>query len=124
VDDLPVEKGGAPGNRGEEPDNKEDLAFIVEGKPETKKEISDVLGQSENSKYYPVCHPMNIVLYKYFYKTSPSLIYENSNTGKANPAFEFSISIAFCREPIINPKDESLALGFWIWLLKKVWPHS
>ena len=88
VDDLPVDKGGAPGNRGEEPDNKEDLAFIVEGKPETKKEISDVLGQSENSKYYPVCHPMNIVLYKYFYKTSPSLInlfrpiYENPNTGK------------------------------------------
>ena len=88
VDDLPVDKGGAPGNRGEEPDNKEDLAFIVERKPETKKEISDVHGQSENSKYYPVCHPMNIVLYKYFYKTSPSLInlfrpiYENPNTGK------------------------------------------
>ena len=88
VDDLPVDKGGAPGNRGEEPDNKEDLAFIVERKPEPKKEVSEVLGQSKHSEYYPVCHPMNIVLYKYFYKTSPSLInlfrpiYENPNTGK------------------------------------------
>ena len=74
VDELSVDEGGAPGYRGEEPDNKEDLAFIVERKPEPKKEVGDILGQSKHGKHYPVGHPMNIILYKSSYKRRLSLI--------------------------------------------------
>ena len=43
VDDLPVEQGGAPGHGGQQPDDQDDLAFIVKGKPKSKKHVSDVL---------------------------------------------------------------------------------
>ena len=43
VDDLSVEQGGAPGHGGQQPDDQDDLAFIVKGKPKSKKHVSDVL---------------------------------------------------------------------------------
>ena len=43
VDDLPVEEGGTPGHGGEHPYDQDDLAFIIERKPKSKKHISNVL---------------------------------------------------------------------------------
>ena len=62
VDDLPVEEGGAPGDRGQQPDDQHDLALIVQRKPEPKEQVTDILSQGEHSKDNPVGHPVNIVL--------------------------------------------------------------
>ena len=62
MDDLPVEEGGAPGGRGEEPHQEECLEFIVERKPEAKEQICYLLCQGDHGKYYPVGHPVHIFL--------------------------------------------------------------
>ena len=62
MDDLPVEKGGAPGGRGEEPNEEEYLQFIIERKPEAQEEVGHLLCQGDHGKYYPVGHPVQIFL--------------------------------------------------------------
>ena len=62
MDDLPVEEGGAPGDRGEEPNQKDCLQLIIERKPEAQEEVSHLLCQGDHGKDYPVGHPEDIFL--------------------------------------------------------------
>ena len=51
-----------PGDGRQEPEEENDLDFIIEWKPETEKEVGYFLRDGDDGEHDPVGHPVNIVL--------------------------------------------------------------
>ena len=62
MDHLSVDQRGAPGDGGQQPEEENDLYFIVEWKPETEEKVGYLLGDGDDGEDYPVGHPVDVVL--------------------------------------------------------------